>query len=154
MRITPSAVGLAFCTLEAAGFAAPKSYATAAGLDQGVKVYTAVLDELTSAELGVALTGWLRGSSPFWPKPGELLGLVDLVDESIGRFGESPARLVDRQAWRARRRARAKILSETPRDAIRFEALDPSDWRSRRRRVLPLEAQRRLEALDTDEEER
>ena len=149
--MSPDAVRLMFCTLEAAGFAPPKSYQGDAGLEQGVAVYAAVLDELTTEELGAALTGWLRGSSPFWPKPGELLGLVDLVEESIGRFGEHASHLEERQRWRARRRARARILSSVPRDALRFEPIDPGNWRSRRRRVLPLEAARQLEALDEGE---
>ncbi len=150
--MSPDAIRLAFCTLEAAGFAAPKSYQGDAGLEQGVAVYSAVLDELTVEELGVALTGWLRGSSPFWPKPGELLGLVDLVEESIGRFGEHATHLEERQQWRARRRARRALLQSTPLEAIRFEPLDPNDWRSRRRRVYPAEVARQLEALADEEE--
>jgi hypothetical protein len=151
--MSPDAIRLAFVTLEAAGFSPPKAYANDEGLENGVAVYAAVLDELTPEELGHAIQAWLRGTSPFWPKPGELLALVDLVEESFGRYGEGDRHLEDRRRWRARRRARARVIASVPREAITFEPVDPSKgWRGRQRRVLPLDARRRLAAIDRDEE--
>tara|TARA_R110002020_G_scaffold323388_3_gene539130 strand:+ start:1264 stop:1710 length:447 start_codon:yes stop_codon:yes gene_type:complete len=145
------AIRLMFCTLEAAGFAPPRCYQTDAGLDQGVYVYAAVLDELTPAELSAAVLAWVRGVDPFWPKPGQLLALVEDLAESQATH---PTDRQARQRWRARRGERRRILRAAPAPDfdLRPRAAEESFYPSRRRAVHAQGVQRQLEALRSDDE--
>lgn len=76
------AVRVAFSVLDAAGFKAPASYASERGMDQAIAVYQAALNQITADELSAAVQAWITGSVPFWPKPGELIGVVPGIDEA------------------------------------------------------------------------
>lgn len=82
-------VAIAFATFEAAGCRAPKSHNTDEGLDFALRVWLAVLADVTRQELLELVIAYVRSpGSKWWPTPGVLLTLRnDSSDDALEAWG-------------------------------------------------------------------
>lgn len=82
MSLRRSDVAIAFATFETVGCRAPPSHGTDEGLDFALRVWCSVLDDLDREELLELVVAYSRSAgSRWWPTPGELLALRNVVDD-------------------------------------------------------------------------